>query len=76
MRQVLTCDLKRNILNILKSEYTSAQPGAQDGWMHGWSQDVACVYDVISPCIVRHFGREKKITDNFRLDRSGLESSH
>lgn len=28
----------------------------------GWSQDVACVHDVISPCTVRHFGRgrEKK----------------
>lgn len=28
--------------------------------MDGWSQDVACVHDVISPCTVRHFGRKKK----------------
>lgn len=59
----------------IKSNCTSCAADARGGRMDGWSQDVACVHDVISPCTVRHFGRKKKITDNFRgLDRSGSES--
>lgn len=55
-------------------------PVLGDGGMEG-CLDAARMWhacnDVISPWTVRHFGREKKkITDNFRPDRSGAESSH